>query len=90
MRPSLQECKESRNIKTGKQISGYREGAWIRFTYNGQEAFIASRLTSPDPPPRLETLYITKALCVRPYKNASESLGILTTGKAISGYREGA
>jgi len=77
-------------LTTGKEISGYREGAWIRFTYNGQEAFIASRLTSPDPPPRLETLYITKALCVRPYKNASESLGILTTGKVISGYREGA
>ncbi|NLM20095.1 MAG: SH3 domain-containing protein, partial [Clostridiaceae bacterium] len=38
----------------GTKVTGYREGAWIRITYNGKTAYIAAKHT--DTKPVLETL----------------------------------
>ena len=75
----------------GTKVTGYREGAWIRITYNGQTAYIAAKFTDVTPPPVAETLYVqSRTLAVRPARNSSVLLGTLTGGTKVTGYREGA
>ena len=77
-------------LTRGTKITGYREGAWIRITYNGKTAYIAAKFT--DTKPIAETLYYIKSrsLAVRPAKNSTVLLGTLTRGTKVTGYREGA
>lgn len=82
-------------LAKGTKINGYREGVWIRITYNGQTGYIAAKFTDKTPPPEpktlAETLYVqTRSLAVRPAKNSTVLLGLLTRGTEIRGYREGA
>ena len=76
-------------LTRGTKVTGYREGAWIRITYNGKTAYIAAKFTNTTPVS--ETLYVkASSLAVRPAKNSKELLGILRKGTRISGYRDGA
>ena len=76
-------------LTRGTKVTGYREGAWIRITYNGKIAYIAAKFT--DTTPIAETLYIkSRYLAVRPAKNSTVLLGRLTGGTKVAGYREGA
>jgi len=78
-------------LSRGTKITGYREGAWIKTTYNGQLAYIAAKYTDTTPPAVRETLYVqVSSLAVRPAKNSTELLGLLSRGTKITGYREGA
>ncbi|NLM19700.1 MAG: hypothetical protein GX217_06725 [Clostridiaceae bacterium] len=77
-------------LTQGTKISGYREGVWIRTTYNGQTAYIAAKFTDTTPLLILETFYTINKVPVRPFKDAKTSLGILPSGSLLKGYREGA
>ncbi|MGB4609032.1 MAG: N-acetylmuramoyl-L-alanine amidase [Saccharofermentanales bacterium] len=77
-------------LTQGTKISGYREGVWIRITYNGKTGYIAAKFTDTTPPLILETFYTVNKVSVRPYKDAKTSLGVLPSGTLLKGYREGA
>ena len=76
-------------LNSGTQITGYRDGAWIRFTYKGKTAYVAAKFTDVTSPP-MTTVYVqTRSLAVRPAKNSTTLLGLLRRGTQITGHREG-
>ncbi|MGB4609033.1 MAG: CHAP domain-containing protein [Saccharofermentanales bacterium] len=91
VRPAKNSTVSVGSLRRGTQVNGYREGAWIRFTYNGNTAYVAAKFTDVTLPAILETSYVqTTTLAVRPAKNSKVSLGSLYKGTKISGYCEGA
>jgi len=56
VRPSKGSTESLGIIAKDSKVIGYREGEWIRFTYNGQEAYIVSRLTTTKAPILIGTL----------------------------------
>ncbi|NLM19701.1 MAG: CHAP domain-containing protein [Clostridiaceae bacterium] len=91
VRPAKNSTVSVGSLRRGTQVNGYREGAWIRITYNGNTAYVATKFTDVTLPAILETFYVqTTTLAVRPAKNSKVSLGILSKGAKISGYCEGA
>ncbi len=76
-------------LPKGTAVTGYKDGVWFRFIYQGQEAYIALRWTSTEAPPVKETLYTTTPLYIRPYKGAQTNIGVLPKGTAVTGYKDG-
>ena len=89
VRPAKNSSELIGTLAKGQKITGHREGAWIRITYNGQTAYIAAKYT--DLKPAQVTLYIRSIiLAVRPDKNSKELMGILNRGTKVTGCRDGA
>ena len=89
VRPAKNSTELLGRLAKGDKVTGYREGVWIRTTYNGKNAYIAAKYTDTNPPPT-ETFYVKAGpLAVRPAKNSTELLGRLAKGDKVTGYREG-
>ncbi|MGI6580632.1 MAG: SH3 domain-containing protein [Saccharofermentanales bacterium] len=68
-------------------VTGTIHGAWLRFTYKGNTAYVAMSMTSTDNPAVI--CYAKSAVYVRNAPNGSV-IGTLTKGQKITGYCEGA
>ncbi|HHU53809.1 MAG TPA: CHAP domain-containing protein [Clostridiaceae bacterium] len=89
VRPAKNSTELLGRLLKGDQVTGYRDGVWIRITYGGQTAYIAAKYTDTNPP-QAETYYVKAGpLAVRPAKNSTELLGRLLKGDQVTGYRDG-
>lgn len=74
----------------GEPIKGVVEGNWIRFTYNGQDAYLAKAFVKETDLTGRVTGYTSSSLYVRPFKGSKSKLGILPAGAKVIGYESGA
>lgn len=83
-------------IKAGQVIEGVRDGAWIRFTFEGRTAYTAGAFyTEVDQDFRSDTnkFYVpSSSILVRSAKSSSSStiLGTVSAGQVIEGVEDGA
>lgn len=74
-------------LPAGAEVEGIVEGAWTQIKYNGKTAYIATAFIGDKPTVEGVT---TSAIYVRPEKNSTESVGILSKGSEVIGVQEGA
>ncbi|MGI6580646.1 MAG: hypothetical protein ACOX3H_10525 [Saccharofermentanales bacterium] len=67
-------------------VQGTIEGAWLKFTYNGNDAYVANSVTTTDNPPI--TGYAKSAVNVRNAPGGSV-LGVLPLGNRVNGVLAG-
>ena len=89
IRPSKGSTQSLGILTTNTKIVGYEDGAWFRFTYKGKTAYVAKSLLVEKPVNVQVSKTTTSSIYVRPYKNATTSLGILRANTTIKGYVEG-
>ena len=85
----------------GQVVDGRVRGAWIQFSYEGQEAYIAKSLvrevSQQEAEQQLElnqrvyiTRYASSDVYIRPSMGSQKSLGILSKAEEVYGYEKGA
>ena len=85
VRPAKNSDQKIGIINKGNFVEGVVDGAWLKFTYEGQEAYIAKKFVQAD----LKGI-LTSDIFVRPEKNSSVKLGILKKGEKVTGKVDGA
>ena len=55
VRPAKNSTELLGRLLKGDQVTGYRDGVWIRITYGGQTAYIAAKYTDTNPRRRKHT-----------------------------------
>lgn len=95
VRPSIGSSKSLGIIAKGVKVEGNVDGAWFRFEYEGQKAYIAKKFVSDQRSPEVgkpvqEEMFTSSKLFVRPYPNSEKKLGILPKEARIIGLRQGA
>ena len=75
-------------LTRGKKMTGVLDGAWLRVNYKGKTAYLAKAYLQKDP--LLLEGDLSSSLFVRPVKNSSSKLGILSKGSHVKGIVEGA
>lgn len=74
-------------IDINELVEGTLEGAWIKFEYNGKEAYVAAKFIHEEK--LLTGLYPHAKLAVRPAPGSSELLGLLNINQEVKGTLEG-
>lgn len=87
VRPERNSSKSLGILPAGEKIEAYDEGAWLRFEYEGQEAYVAKQWTRNLGPTQEFTA--TSTIYIRPARNSSEVLGILDAGTEIDAVADG-
>lgn len=93
VRPLKSSKKSLGILPKGSKVKGIREGAWLNFEYEGQNAYIAHAFIQKNPPSdgkRIIKGYSKSDIFIRPEKNSSQKLGIFPKGGYVEGKEDGA
>ena len=77
-------------ISRGTKVSGTEDGNWLKFTFNGSEAYIAKSFIVDEWVEETLAGYISATIVVRPSIGSSSRLGLIEAGTKVSGIVKGA